>query len=156
MSVGFHLVAYGGRNDKLFRGAIMESGAPVYYHKLDNHAEFEPKYQSSLNAIGCANLVCLRALHCDDLNRAINGTRIIEWGPAIDYDLIQPFTSTQLLSGNFVQMPIRSGANSDENTAFGPRGVDSEQDFIDALTSKSPHFLSSLSLSPCCTRSTRH
>ena len=28
-SVGAQLVAYGGRDDKLFRGAIAESGAPI-------------------------------------------------------------------------------------------------------------------------------
>ena len=30
-SVGAQLVAYGGRDDKLFRGAIAESGAPTLY-----------------------------------------------------------------------------------------------------------------------------
>ena len=28
-SVGMQLVAYGGRDDKIFRGAIAESGAPI-------------------------------------------------------------------------------------------------------------------------------
>lgn len=34
-SVGFHLTAYNGRDDKLFRGAIMESGNPVAYGPLN-------------------------------------------------------------------------------------------------------------------------
>ena len=34
-SVGFHLTAYNGRDDKLFRGAIMESGNPVAYGALN-------------------------------------------------------------------------------------------------------------------------
>jgi carboxylesterase type B len=29
-SVGFHLIAYGGRDDGLFIGAIAESGNPLY------------------------------------------------------------------------------------------------------------------------------
>lgn len=29
-SVGFHLISYGGRDDGLFRGAIAESGNPLY------------------------------------------------------------------------------------------------------------------------------
>ena len=31
MSVGAHLVAYGGRNDGLFRAAIAESGGPWHF-----------------------------------------------------------------------------------------------------------------------------
>lgn len=31
LSTGMHLVAYGGRDDKLFRGAIMQSGNPINY-----------------------------------------------------------------------------------------------------------------------------
>ncbi|KAH7472919.1 hypothetical protein FOMA001_g11807 [Fusarium oxysporum f. sp. matthiolae] len=30
-SVGAHLIAFGGRDDRLFRGAIMDSGNPVFY-----------------------------------------------------------------------------------------------------------------------------
>lgn len=34
-SVGFHLTAYNGRDDGLFRAAIMESGNPVAYRPFD-------------------------------------------------------------------------------------------------------------------------
>ncbi|GME58085.1 Carboxylesterase [Neofusicoccum parvum] len=137
MSVGFHLVAYGGRDDRLFRGAIMQSGAPVYYTRLNDSSQFEPKYQSFLSATGCADLSCLRALPYADLNKAINQTQFINWGPAIDRDLIQGLTSTQLLAGKFIKVPVISGANSDEGTAFGPSGIDTEADFVNALTSLS-------------------
>lgn len=33
-SVGFHLTAYGGRDDKLFRAAIMESGNAVWFSDM--------------------------------------------------------------------------------------------------------------------------
>ena len=35
-SVGFQLTAYSGRDDKLFRGAIMQSGNPINYGPLMN------------------------------------------------------------------------------------------------------------------------
>jgi carboxylesterase type B len=34
-SVGFHLTAFNGRDDKLFRAAIMESGNPIAYGPLN-------------------------------------------------------------------------------------------------------------------------
>jgi carboxylesterase type B len=35
-SVGFQLTAYSGRDDKLFRGAIMQSGNPINYGPLND------------------------------------------------------------------------------------------------------------------------
>lgn len=136
MSVGFQLVAYGGRDDKLFRAAIMQSGSPVYYYNLNDSSALEPKYQSLLADTGCSDLACLRSLPFEDLNDVLNQTKFITWVPAIDHDIIQGFTSTQLITGNFVKVPIISGTNTDEGTAFSPLGIDTEIDFINVLTCK--------------------
>lgn len=136
MSVGFQLVAYGGRDDKLFRAAIMQSGSPVYYYNLNDSSALEPKYQSLLTDTGCSDLACLRSLPFEDLNDVLNQTKFITWVPAIDHDIIQGFTSTQLVTGNFVKVPIISGTNTDEGTAFSPLGIDTETDFINVLTCK--------------------
>jgi hypothetical protein len=36
-SVGFHMVAYGGDSEGLFRGGFMHSGSPAPLQRLDGH-----------------------------------------------------------------------------------------------------------------------
>ncbi|KAF2477571.1 cholinesterase [Lindgomyces ingoldianus] len=136
LSVGMHLTAYGGRDDELFRGAIMQSGNPI------NYGTFEYNRDNFLNTstqLGCgkatSKLDCLRAIPFDTLNNWINSTAgmNLRWSPIIDGDLIQRKTSVQLQSGDFVHVPIIDGANSDEGTAFGPAGVNTTQDFTKLL-----------------------
>ncbi|OJD34663.1 alpha beta-hydrolase [Diplodia corticola] len=138
-SVGFHLTAYNGRDDTLFRGAIMESGSPIYYTTLNESAAFQPRYDTLISQAGCSNstdsLACLRSLSYDDLNAVINQTALLNWGPAIDHDFIAGKTSDQLVKGDFVQVPIIIGANSDEGVSFGPQGINSSTDFVKALQS---------------------
>lgn len=146
-SVGFHLTAYGGRDDKLFRGAMMESGNPVYYNGFGGTDQSQPMYASIVSQAGCSNstdsLQCLREVPYDQLNAIINGTTVINgstlnsWGPTIDGDFVQKYTSLQLKEGAFVHVPILSGANSDEGSAFGPRGINNTQDFYNSITSMS-------------------
>jgi carboxylesterase type B len=118
-SVGFHLTAYGGRDDKLFRGAVMQSGNPTY----NGRANAADKYQSMYNLIsiqaGCANstdsLRCLRSVPHEKINAIINSTRttngitLTNFLPSIDGDFIQKNFSKQLIQGKFVHVPIISG-----------------------------------------------
>ncbi|KAA8615586.1 PnbA Carboxylesterase type B [Pyrenophora tritici-repentis] len=136
-SVGFHLTAYGGRDDKLFRGAIMQSGNPVNYGPLpDPVTGYTTMYNLITSRTGCANatspLECLRGVPTVQLNAAINTTtpymNTTSFQPCLDGDFIQKRTSLQLAAGEFVHVPIISGANSDEGTAFSPSPVNSTED----------------------------
>ncbi|OCL12956.1 alpha/beta-hydrolase [Glonium stellatum] len=136
LSVGMHLTAFGGRDDRIFRGGIMESGNPVYYGSLGHWDKMA--FTNATNALGCGfasdKLQCLREIPFATLNAWINGTgSSISWQPIIDGDFIQGYTSLQLAKGKFVHVPIISGANSDEGSAFGPIGINSTQDFVDSL-----------------------
>lgn len=115
----------------------MESGSPVYYSSLNDSTGFQTQYETVLSQTGCSNatdsLACLRSLSYDDLNAVINQTALISWGPAIDYDFIQGKTSEQLIKGDFVQVPIIIGANSDEGQSFGPKGINTTEDFVKTL-----------------------
>lgn len=77
-SVGYHLIAYGGRDDKLFRSAIMESGAPVLFAPLSGPEYAQPAYDELVRIVNCSEsldtLQCLRELPFDSLNAAINST----------------------------------------------------------------------------------
>ncbi|KAF1962025.1 alpha/beta-hydrolase [Byssothecium circinans] len=136
LSTGMHLVAYGGRDDSLFRGAILQSGNPISYSTWKYNASH---LQEAASALGCGNattkLDCLRTIDTSTLNTFINSTagRTLDWQPIIDGDYIQGPTSAQLANGAFVHVPIIDGANSDEGTAFGPKPVNTEQDFLNFL-----------------------
>lgn len=147
LSVGLHIMAYGGRDDKLFRAGIMESGNPVNYVAFRNTTYYQPLYDQVLSATGYLNnntgdsLDHLRSLPYDQLNAVFNtssynGTtgRI---NPVVDGDWIQKLTSIQLADGDFVHVPIISGANTDEGTHFGPTGIQNETQFLNYLTNGS-------------------
>jgi len=136
-AVGFQLTAFNGRDDKLFRGAIMESGNPVAYGPLNGTDYYQPRYAALIQAAGCGNatkpLDCLRKLPAFVLNNVLNTTQFnSEWNPTLDGDFIARYGSEQLADGSFVHVPIISGANSDEGVSFSPMGINSTAD-IEAL-----------------------
>jgi carboxylesterase type B len=116
-SVGFHLTAYGGRDDKLFRGAIMESGNPVYYGSIRDSKSYEEQYDTLLSRTGCNNstesLQCLRKIPAATFNAIINGTtsgtKLVGWGPAANGDFVKKDATDGLPKGGFVRVPIISG-----------------------------------------------
>ncbi|KZO91916.1 alpha/beta-hydrolase [Calocera viscosa TUFC12733] len=140
MSVANHLTAYGGRDDGLFRGAIMESGSPTTenYPTID---QLEPVYQSVVTKAGCANstdtLSCLRGVPYDTFRTATNGTYI--WEPTIDGNFI-PYSPTALLNeGNFVKVPLLIGANTDEGTSFAiGKGINTTEQLAAGLAAGYP------------------
>lgn len=146
-SVGFHLTAYGGRDDKLFRAAIMQSGNPVSYYRLIGPEGYQQRYDTLVNRTSCNGtldtLQCLRTVSADALNAAINTTAMPLTGfqPSVDGDFIQKYTSLQLAAGQFVHVPIISGANSDEGASFSPQGANSTTDFYNQMITPSGRYL---------------
>jgi carboxylesterase type B len=137
-SVGWHLLAYNGRDDGLFRAGIMESGNPVAYNSYRSVIDYQPGYDGLVNATGCVNatdtLECVRYAPYEKVNGFFNSTEGSSWNPIVDGDFIARWGSLQLADGDFVQVPIISGANTDEGTSFGPRGINSEKDFAETIT----------------------
>ncbi|KAF2224644.1 cholinesterase [Elsinoe ampelina] len=141
-SVGFHITAFNGRDDGLFRAAILESGNPVSYQPLNGVDFYQPIYDNLTKAAGCGNcsdtLACLRDVPLFVLNNILNTTEFNSgWNPTIDGDFVARPGSEQLADGSFVKVPIIDGANSDEGTAFSPRGIDTEADFVAVLQANS-------------------
>ncbi|KAK5164953.1 uncharacterized protein LTR77_009618 [Saxophila tyrrhenica] len=138
-SVGWHLMAYNGRDDNIFRAAIMESGNPVPYNSYRDNTFFQPKYDHVVKAAGCAHSIdtldCLRSVPYKKLNNLFNTSSAGDWQPIVDGDFVAKFGSIQLAQGDFVKVPIMDGANTDEGVSFGPMGVNSTQDFIDFASS---------------------
>ena len=137
-SVGWHLTAYNGRDDHLFRAGIMESGNPVPYSSYRTNEQFQPLYHEVVKAAGCHaaidTLDCLRHVPYEKMNKIFNTTEASSWQPIVDGDFIARWASIQLAEGDFVKVPVIDGANTDEGTAFGPTGVNTTQDFVDFAT----------------------
>lgn len=111
-SVGWHLTAYNGRDDRLFRAAIMESGGPINYNTYLVEADYQSTYDTLVNITGCATTIdtldCVRHAPYHILNDFFNSTDGGDWNPCpiVDGDFIQHWGSTQLKDGNFVHVPV--------------------------------------------------
>lgn len=143
MSVGYHLTAYGGRDDKLFRAGIMQSGGSIAA-SASNYTTFQSDYDAITSKVGCSDVVdslqCLREVPFESLNSVFNGTdgdSDYNFSPVVDGDFIRNWGSIQLNKHAFVKVPIISGTNTDEGTAFGPRGINTTEEWYDYLTGMS-------------------
>ena len=100
-SVGAQLLAYNGRDDKLFVGAIAESGAPARIATYPTVESWEPVYQNLTRAVGCSGssdtLQCLRTVSAETLNNVINSsvTAQASYGQVIDGDFVQAPATVQ-------------------------------------------------------------
>ncbi|KAL4926378.1 carboxylesterase/lipase family protein [Aspergillus undulatus] len=146
MSVGSHLIAYGGRDDGLFRGAIMQSGGSITAGP-GNTTEYQVMYADIVEKVGCTSapdtLQCLREVPFEELNAVFNGTGggpAYGFSPSVDGDLLREWGSTQLDKHEFVKVPIIAGTNTDEGASFGPTGINTTQQFYEYLTGNQSDF----------------
>jgi len=141
-SVGAQLVAYGGRDDGLIRGAISQSGVAANLASPKVTAEtWQPFYQRITAAVGCGNstdsLACLRGVPVKTLSDVFNSsvTAGASFSAVIDNDFLPDSGSNLLLAGKFLKVPYIIGANHDEGTSFGRRGINTDEQFLASLTS---------------------
>ncbi|KAK2670521.1 hypothetical protein RAB80_012943 [Fusarium oxysporum f. sp. vasinfectum] len=143
-SVGAHLTAFGGRDDRLFRGAIMDSGNPVFYLPVFPAQYFQPSYEALLKMTRCNNsadgLECLRQVPIAELSKVFHASPSLWSGftPSKDGNFIQGSGSELLSKGKFVHVPILIGTNTDEGTYFAskdptPKNISSDAEFISYL-----------------------
>ncbi|RLN91094.1 hypothetical protein BBJ28_00023526, partial [Nothophytophthora sp. Chile5] len=139
-SVGYQLIAYGGRDDGLFRAGIMESGAPAHGpSSYTNASTWDTHYTDIVAAANCGSaadtLACLRQVPVAELSSILNSsvTSSASFSPVIDGDFLQDAGATLLTNGDFVHVPILHGANHDEGTAFGTWGINSSDAFLEYL-----------------------
>ncbi|KAL6238341.1 hypothetical protein BDW75DRAFT_237440 [Aspergillus navahoensis] len=118
MSVGNHPIAYGGRDDGLFRAGIMESGGSISASP-GNTSAYQSQYDEIVSKAGCssasATLQCLREVPFETLNAIFNtttGDPAYSFWPAVDGDFLREWGSVQLNKGEFPslrgQIPTRA------------------------------------------------
>lgn len=143
-SVGTQVIAYGGRDDHLFRAAISESGAPSTYDRYQTPADWQPYYDAIVEAAGCSSaadsLRCLRGVPVNTLYGIFNNASIVpvhtlsglagpQFVQVIDGDFIQESATVQLQQGKFVKVPYLIGGNADEGTSFAVSGINTTEEF---------------------------
>ncbi|KAF4428403.1 Lipase 2 [Colletotrichum fructicola] len=134
-SIGFHLLAYGGRDDGLFHAAIAQSGGPFSVYALPDSAKREEDFQKILSLTNCENST--KPLHClRDVPAATLNAASIQVQPyfTIDGEILPDRNSRLLRTGKFVKVPLLIGVNRNEGTSFlnvnasGP--LETSEDFI--------------------------
>lgn len=121
-----------GRDDKLFRGAIAQSGFggqlsryPGGFNATDlmqgtyDLLVSNTSCAATANSSSSSSLDCLRALPFAELNAALNGTTASPWAPMLDGDFIADYPHNLLAAGRFPRIPVLIGTNQDEGSSFG-------------------------------------
>jgi carboxylesterase type B len=117
-SIAYHLFSYSGRNDGLFRAAIMESGGPTGA-QVQDLSYYSSPVENLTRTVGCwtssNQLACLRNLSSAALFAAAPSQ---VWNPIIDGDFLTEYPSQLIRDGKFNAIPLLIGANTDEGTSF--------------------------------------
>ena len=141
-SVGFHMVAYGGRDDGLFSAGVMQSGNPEAWRALNGTEFYQPLYDNLTSnvhpssayaashnmsptdtcSVAADSLGCLRTGPFEELKAMFNGSRDIsqKWFPVVDGDFLKEYPSRHLDRGAFVKIPILTGTSTNEGHWFVP------------------------------------
>jgi carboxylesterase type B len=119
-SIAYQLFSYEGRDDGLYRAAILESGGPTGA-QVQNLAYYTSPVENLTRTVGCWDvtdeLSCLRELSQEELFAA-QPSQV--WNPLIDGDFLTAYPSQLIPTGSFVKVPLLTGANTDEGINFHP------------------------------------
>lgn len=144
-SSGAHLISYGGRDQGLFRGVMLESGGPINPYRYNTPAEWDRYYDPIVRAANCSDasdtLACLRTVPTDALVAVFNSSvtaSIPSWGMEIDGDFIRENAREALVAGRFIKVPVLHGQNHDEATILAITGVNSDKDFFTRVRERTP------------------
>ncbi|PHH55831.1 Lipase 1 [Ceratocystis fimbriata CBS 114723] len=127
-SVAHHLTAYGGRDDKLFSSAVLES--PYYPTEL-TVVESEWQFNKTAELAGCGShtdvLSCLRNIDVDTLQKKVNGVSnfpnkngipVFYWSPTVDGDFVSEDLMLAFGAGHYVKVPTLIGTVTNEGSLF--------------------------------------
>ncbi|ORY88206.1 alpha/beta-hydrolase [Leucosporidium creatinivorum] len=137
MSVTQQMLAYGGRDDGLFRAAIINSG--IFAAQNRSVASQEKAWQSFLNSTSCTDvstsLSCLRALPYETYYSALVNSSYNP-APIPDGDFITQSAVNAIKEGKIVNKNVLISATRDEATSGigAPVGLQNETAFRSAVT----------------------
>ncbi|KAK7431283.1 hypothetical protein QQZ08_002054 [Neonectria magnoliae] len=125
-SIAYQMFSYDGREDNLYRGAILESGS-VTGAQVHDLSYYNVAFENLTRSVGCWNskdqLACLRDVDEDSLYAAHPS---LTWNPLIDGEFLTGYPSHLIRDGKFNAVPMIIGANTDEGFAIGAPDSDEE------------------------------
>ncbi|KAI0971213.1 alpha/beta-hydrolase [Xylaria arbuscula] len=131
-SIAYHLFAYDGRDDGLFRGAILESGGPTGA-QVESLTWYNTAVENLTRTVGCwgvtDQLACLREVDSATLFAAHPS---VVWNPLLDGDFLTGYPSQLMQEDKYVKVPILIGANTDEGFSISGT-LNTEQDIFNAI-----------------------
>ncbi|KAI7583739.1 hypothetical protein D0869_10768 [Hortaea werneckii] len=149
-SVAFHMAAYGGRDDNLFVGGVIESSFwPTHRRVSDMEFQFDrfaanlscgPNETPDGNVMDCLRSKNTATLQSADYAQAFPGrTSAAEWYflPVVDGDFSQDLLYNQFERGSIVRVPVLVGDDTDEGTGFVPNAT-SVTGFLDFMKDNFP------------------
>ncbi|KAJ7320777.1 alpha/beta-hydrolase [Mycena albidolilacea] len=138
------VIAYAGRDDKLFNQAIAESGTNGGNFSLPTAASFQATYNGLLANTSCsltvnsseaAQLSCLRSLPIDEFRQHSVGST----GIVFDGDIVNvPGTFEAYRTGRWVKAAFLLGSNTDEGVSFGSSSANTTADVRASLAGSVP------------------
>ncbi|KAJ7484260.1 alpha/beta-hydrolase [Mycena latifolia] len=145
-SVHTQIVAYAGRDDKLFNQAIAESGTGGGNFSLPDSGALQATYNglianttcsSTANSSEAAQLICIRSLPIDVFRQNSLGST----GIVFDGDFINvPGVFEAYRTGKWVKVAFIVGSNTDEGRSFAVLGANTTAQANASLTSIPPQF----------------
>ncbi|TQN74010.1 putative secreted lipase, partial [Colletotrichum shisoi] len=145
-SVALHLAAYGGRDDKLFVGAMSES---VFFPAQPRVPELEYQFDKTVEKVGCKDdkdqMGCLRGKDIkaiQDANLALpfpgrSANPHFYWTPCIDGDMLRDYPYRLYEKGSFIKMPVLFGTGTNEGSVFAAN-VATQEGFVSFMTDNYP------------------
>lgn len=129
--IASQLTAFGGRDDGLFRAAILESATGFHTHFDVEEAEeiqnWDKPYESLVALTGCDSsndtLACLRQAPSLELAEIIGNVAFPVYLDIVDGDFIQERRSELVRRGKFARVPVITGTSSDDGDFFAQSGV---------------------------------
>ncbi|KAH6688446.1 Alpha/Beta hydrolase protein [Plectosphaerella plurivora] len=134
--VASQLTAFGGRDDNLFRGAIMESATGFHTdfgEVRGSNVTWDGAFASVLERVGCSaadnSLDCLRGVDSTELANVFGQTIFPSWLDIVDGDFIQAPRAQLVREGKFVHVPIINGITTDDGDYFAKRPINTDAEW---------------------------
>ncbi|KAH6899249.1 carotenoid ester lipase [Coprinopsis sp. MPI-PUGE-AT-0042] len=139
VSVGTHLVRNPGP-PKLFHGAVMQSGGPVFFDKTET---FQWAFDELVGNTGCTGssdkIACLRGLPFEKLQAGVAlapglssyTSLVVAFGPSVDEKVIVRNPQASIKKGLYARVPLVIGNVDDEGTlfSFGNQNITTDAQF---------------------------
>ncbi|KAI1496893.1 lipase [Biscogniauxia marginata] len=131
-SIAYQLFSYDGRDDGLFRGAILESGGPTGA-QIESLSWYNTAIENLTRTVGCWDapdqFACLRQVDEATLFAAHPS---VVWNPLLDGDFLTEYPSQLMPRDKYVKVPLLIGTNTDEGFAISGT-LDTDKDIFNSM-----------------------